>query len=407
MRHAPAATPPDEGAGPLAGLLVLDLSRILAGPYCAMTLGDLGARVIKVEQRGHGDDTRTWGPPFWGGESCYYLAVNRNKSSLTLDLRHEGAREVLWRLVERADVLIENFRPGTMKRFGFDAAACRARNPRLVYASISGYGQDGPDRDRAGYDLIAQGEGGSMSVTGGPGDPPLRSGFSQADLVAGMWALSGILAALYARERTGQGQAIDAALLDGQVGMHIYYSTNWWATGETPQRMGNRHPNLMPYGTWRCRDAWITLGAGNDPLWQATCRALDAPDLAADPRFRTAPERVAHRAALDAVLAERFARLDADDALARLRAAGVPSGRVRTIPEALADPQVQARNMVVPLPHPTIPDFRTTGTPFRLSAAAVRPRSAPPLLGADTDELLGELGFTPDEIAHLRAAEAV
>jgi len=392
--------------GPLAGLLVLDLSRILAGPYCTMTLGDLGARVIKVEAPRTGDDTRGWGPPFWNGISTYYLAINRNKESVTLDLEAAAGREALAKLVARADILVENFRPGTLDRWGFGYDACAALNPRLVYASLSGYGLDGPDRDRAGYDLIAQGEGGVMSVTGEADDPPLKAGVSQADIVAGLWLLNGILAALYARERSGRGQRIDTSLLDGQIGLLAYHATNAWATGETPARLGNRHPNLMPYGTFRCRDAWITIGAGNDALFGALCRALGPATsvLAADPRFATGPERVRNRSALDAALDTALGMLDADDALARLRAAGVPSGRVRTVPEALADPQVATRGMVVPLPHPSIPDFRVTGLPIRLSATPGAPRTAPPALGADTDTVLAELGYDAAGIARLRAA---
>jgi formyl-CoA transferase len=403
---APLAPP---AAGPLADLVVLDLSRILAGPYCTMTLGDLGARVIKVEQPGRGDDTRSWGPPFWNGISTYYLAINRNKESVTLDLEHPEARRVLAALVGRADVLVENFRPGRLERWGFGPAACAALNPRLVYASVSGYGLDGDDRDRAGYDLIAQGEGGVMSVTGDEGTPPMRSGVSQADIVAGLWLVGGILAALHARERTGRGQRVDTSLLDGQIGLLAYHATNHWATGESPGRLGNRHPNLMPYGAWRCRDAWVTIGVGNDALFAGLCDALGGPlaGLAADPRFATAPLRVEHREALDRALSERLAGLDADDALARLRAAGVPSGRVRTVPEALADPQVAGRGMVVPLAHPTIPGFRVTGTPIRFSAAEAAPRTAPPALGADTVRVLGELGYDAAALARLRAEGAL
>ncbi len=406
---APAPAPLAPTQGPLAGLLVLDLSRILAGPYCTMTLGDLGARVIKVEAPGTGDDTRGWGPPFWNGISTYYLALNRNKESVTLDFETPEGRAVLADLVARADVLVENFRPGRLEQWGFGYDACAAINPRLVYASVSGYGLAGPDRDRAGYDLIAQGEGGVMSVTGEEGDPPLKSGASQADIVAGLWLLNGILTALYARERTGRGQRVDTSLLDGQIGMLLYYATNTWATGEAPGRLGNRHPNLMPYGTFRCRDAWITVGAGNDALFAAVCRALGGAlgALPDDPRFATNAERVRHREALDAALASALGALEAEDALARLRAAGVPSGRVRTVPEALADPQVAVREMVVPLAHPAIPDFRVTGLPIKLSATPGAPRSAPPALGADTDAVLTELGHDAATIARMRAAGAL
>jgi crotonobetainyl-CoA:carnitine CoA-transferase CaiB-like acyl-CoA transferase len=403
------SAPRPDLAGPLDGLLVVDLSRILAGPYCTMTLGDLGARVIKVEQPGTGDDTRTWGPPFWNGISTYYLAINRNKESVTLDLDRAEGRAILEALVARADVLVENFRPGRLERWGFGYDACAARNPRLVYASVSGYGLEGPDRDRAGYDLIAQGEGGGMSVTGEADDPPLRAGVSHADIVAGLWLVSGILAALYARERTGRGQRVDTSLLDGQVGLLAYHATNTWATGQAPERLGNRHPNLVPYGAWRCRDAWITLGAGNDVLFRALCGALGGvlAGLADDARFASAHDRVAHREALDEALARTLADVDADDALARLRKAGVPSGRVRTVPEALADPQVHLRDMVVPLEHAAIPDFRVTGTPVKLSATPARPRSAPPGLGADTGRVLAELGHDAASIARLRDAGAI
>ncbi len=407
--NTPAPVARSNPQGPLAGLLVVDLSRILAGPYCTMTLGDLGARVIKVEAPGTGDDTRQWGPPFWNGISTYYLAINRNKESVTLDLESAEGRAVLTKLVAGADVLVENFRPGTLDRWGFGYDACAALNPRLVYASLSGYGLDGPDRDRAGYDLIAQGEGGVMSVTGEAGSPPLKAGVSQADIVAGLWLMNGILAALYARERTGRGQRVDTSLLDGQIGLLAYHATNTWATGEAPARMGNRHPNLMPYGTFRCKDAWITIGAGNDTLFAALCRALGDTTgaLSSDARFATGPARVRNRAALDAALDAALVALDADDALARLRAAGVPSGRVRTVPEALADPQVVARDMVVAMPHPAIPDFRVTGLPIKLSATPGAPRTAPPALGADTDAVLAEFGYDAPAIARLRATGAL
>jgi crotonobetainyl-CoA:carnitine CoA-transferase CaiB-like acyl-CoA transferase len=401
-----AAIPP--AAGPLAGLLVVDLSRILAGPYCTMTLGDLGARVIKIEQPGRGDDTRAWGPPFWNGISAYYLAVNRNKESVTLDLDAPAGRAVLAALIARADVLVENFRPGRLEAWGFGFAACAQLNPRLVYASVSGYGLEGPDRDRAGYDLIAQGEGGVMSVTGEADDPPLKSGVSQADIVAGLWLVAGILAALQARERSGRGQRVDTSLLDGQIGLLAYHATNHWATGEAPERLGNRHPNLVPYGAWRCRDAWVTIGAGNDALFAALCTALggDLAGLAADPRFATTAGRVEHRAALERALGGRLSGLDAAEALARLRAAGVPAGRVRSVPEALADPQVRGRRMVVPLAHEAIPGFLVTGTPVRLSTTPAAPRTPPPALGAHTEAVLAELGHDGPAIARLRAEGA-
>ena len=392
---------------PLAGLTVLDLSRVLAGPYCTMTLGDLGARVLKIEEPGKGDDTRRWGPPFWRGESAYFLAVNRNKESLTLDLKHEPGRAILTRLVERADVLVENFRPGTLERLGFGYEACRAVNPRLVYASVSGYGTTGPEASRAGYDLIAQGEGGVMSLTGEPDGEPMKAGVSQADIVAGLWALQGILVALYDRERTGQGQRVDTSLLEGQIGLLTYHASNYWATGTAPERLGNRHPNLTPYGTFRARDGWVTVGAGNDVQFTKLCAALGGPALADRPEYATNEARLTHRASLEAALAPLFVALDAADVLDRLRAAGVPAGRVLSVPEALDTPQVRARAMVVELAHPTIPDFRTTGLPVKLSRTPGHPRTAPPLLGEHTESILAELGYDAEAIAQLRAGGTV
>jgi crotonobetainyl-CoA:carnitine CoA-transferase CaiB-like acyl-CoA transferase len=392
--------------GALDGLLVVDLSRILAGPYCTMTLGDLGARVIKIEQPGEGDDTRTWGPPFWGGISCYFLSVNRNKESVTLDLKHEAGRAVLWKLIERADILVENFRPGTLERLGFGWADCAARNPRLIYASVSGYGVTGPEASRAGYDLIAQGEGGVMSLTGEPDGTPMKAGVSQADIVAGMWTLSGILAALVARATTGKGQRVDASLLDGQIGLLAYYTANYWGEGAEPERLGNRHPNLTPYGTFPCSDAWITIGAGNDALFGKLCAALGTPELASHTDYATNPTRLAHRAALEEALARLTRPHTADVALELLRKAGVPAGRVRTVPEVLSAPQTLAREMVLDLPHPTIPDFKTIGIPVKLSATPGRPRTAPPSLGEHTDRVLGELGYDEAARARLRAEGA-
>ena len=308
-------------------------------------------------------------------------------------------------------MLVENFRPGTLDRWGLDYDACAALNPRLVYASVSGYGLAGPDRDRAGYDLIAQGEGGLMSVTGEDGDPPLKSGASQADLVAGLWLLNGILAALYARETSGRGQRVDTSLLDGQIGMHLYYATNTWATGEAPERLGNRHPNLMPYGTFRCRDAWITRRrrqrrAVRRAVPRAGRRARGpCPTIRASPRT---PSACAIAPRSMPTLAAALGALDADDALARLRAAGVPSGRVRSVPEALADPQVAAREMVVPLAASR--RSRTSASPACRSSSRPRPaRRAPrrPRSGADTDAVLAELGYDAEARARLRAAGAL
>ena len=392
---------------PLDGIFVLDLARILAGPYCTMTLGDLGARVVKIEEPKKGDDTRGWGPPFWNGESAYYLAVNRNKESVTLNLKHERAREVLWKLVDRADVLVENFRPGTLAGLGFDWEKLHARNPRLVYAAVSGYGQTGPERDRAGYDLIAQGEGGVMSVTGEAGGAPLKAGVSQADIVAGMWSTIGVLAALQARAITGRGQRVDATLLEGQLGLLTYHAMNYWASGRPPERLGNHHPNLTPYAAFAASDGWLTVGVGSESMWQRFCEAIEDPELARRPEFATNPDRVANREALERRLSERLGTRTVSDWLERLGKAGVSCGQVRSVPEALAATQVAARGMVAPLPHPKIPDFRVVNLPVQLSETPGSPSSPPPLLGEHTARVLGELGYDEAAVRELVAAGAV
>jgi crotonobetainyl-CoA:carnitine CoA-transferase CaiB-like acyl-CoA transferase len=361
---------------PLEGLFIVDLSRVLAGPYCTMTLGDLGARVVKIEEPTRGDDTRAWGPPFWNGESAYFLSLNRNKESLTLNLKSERGREILWQLITRGDVLVENFRPGTLARLGFDWEGLHRRNPRLIYCAISGYGQTGPDSHRAGYDLIAQGEGGVMSVTGEPDGPPTKAGVSQAD----------------AREQTGRGQMIDCSLIEGQLGLLTYQAFNYWA-GQTPARLGNRHPNLTPYETYAAADGHLNVGVGSEGLWQRICEALEAPELAERAEFRTARDRLENRALLEQELAPRFARRTVEDWLARLGKAGVPAGKVRSVPEALSDPHVLARGMVQELPHPKIPDFKVVGLPVHLSETPGEPVSAPPLLGQHTKKVLAELGL--------------
>lgn len=387
---------------PLEGLLIVDLSRVLAGPYCTMTLGDLGARVIKIEEPAKGDDTRSWGPPFWRGESTYFLSLNRNKESLTLNLKSESGKEILWRLIARGDILVENFRPGTLARLGFDWEAMHRRNPRLIYCAISGYGQTGPQSHRAGYDLIAQGEGGVMSVTGEPDGPPLKAGVSQADVVAGMWATIGILTALAAREKTGRGQMIDSSLIEGQLGLLTYQAYNFWS-GHDPSRMGNRHPNLTPYETYAAADGHLNVGVGSEGLWKKFCTAMEAPEMAELPEFRTARDRLENRALLERELAPRFARRTVEDWLDCLGKAGVPCGKVRSVAEALSDPQVLARGLIHELPHPGIPDFKVVGLPVHLSETPGEPLSAPPALGQHTMSLLTELGFDQGDIEELRA----
>ena len=389
-------------AAPLAGLTVLDFSRVLAGPYCTMQLADLGARVIKIEQPGRGDDTRAWGPPFVGTESAYFLSVNRNKESLALDLKHPRARRVIDALVARADVLVENFRPGTMERLGLGYEAVRARNPRVVYGSISGFGQTGPRRLEAGYDAMMQAEGGLMSITGAADGPPFRLGVAIADIATGMFAVQGILAALFARERGAGGQRVDIAMLDAVTALLTYQASSAFATGATPMRMGNRHPSIAPYDTFAAADGEFVLAVGNDDQFRRTCEVLGQPALASDERFRTNQDRVRAGDALRRTLAPLLAAWTRADLLRALTAAGVPNGAVRTVTEALADPQVAARGMIVPLDHATAGPIRVLGTPLKLSETPAGVRTPPPALGQHTVQILrDDVGLSDAEIRDL------
>jgi formyl-CoA transferase len=395
-------------AGPLEGLRVLDLSRILAGPYCTMMLGDMGAEVIKVEQPGSGDDTRTWGPPWVGDQSAYYLAINRNKRSLTLNLKHERARELLEQLVARSDVLIENFKAGGLAAMGLGYERLRQVNPRLVHCSITGYGPDGPYSSRPGYDFIAQGMGGIMSVTGEPDGQPMKVGVAIADLTTGMFACSSILAALRHRDRTGQGQHLDVSLLESVVAWLINVGSAYLLAGVELPRYGNAHPNIVPYRLFKARDKWFIVATGNDRQYYALCEVIGRPDLAEDTRFRFNPDRVANREALEAILADIFARRDAEDWTQALLAAGVPSGPVNSVADVFADPQVLARQMLIELRHPTLGTLKQAGFPYNFSATPAEPRRHPPLLGEHSDEVLRDLlGLGPEQIAHLRGEGAI
>lgn len=389
-------------SGPLAGFTVLDLTRVLSGPYCTMVLGDLGARVIKVEHPGKGDDTRHWGPPFIGQESAYFLSINRNKESVTLDFKAAAGRGVLERLIARADVLVENFRPGTLARAGFGWDAVHARHPRLVYASISGYGQTGPRRNEAGYDAVMQAEGGLMSVTGDADRPGYRMGVAITDMVAGLYTAQGITASLLARERTGQGQRVDIGMLDTTASLLTYQAANWFSTGVTPARLGNRHATIAPYETFTTSDGEIVIAGGNDAIWQRFCAALGLPELADDPRFTTNKDRMAHYADLRPLLAQAFLSATTAEWLRRLAAAAVPCGAVRDIGQVLADPQLDSREMIATLLHPTVGPTRVIGTPLKLSATPASLRTPPPTLGQHTDDVLGELGFAPGDIEAMR-----
>lgn len=401
-------TSPAPATGPLTGLRVLDLSRVLAGPFCTMMLGDLGADVIKVEQPGTGDDTRRWGPPFAEGESAYYLAINRNKRSVTLDLKRPRVQELLLDLVRQSDVVVENFKRGTLERLGLGYERLRPECPGLIYCSISGYGPDGPYADRPGYDIAAQAMGGLMSVTGERDGQPLKAGVALADLATGMFASTAILAALHHREKTGQGQRVDVSLLESVVALLINVASSYLMTGETPARYGNAHPNLVPYEQFRTIDGTIIVGAGNDRQFRDLCVVAGVPDVADDARFRTNADRVTNREALIPILQDAFEGDKSAAWVARLLAAGVMAAPINTLPDVFADPQVLHRQMLMELDHPTIGSLRVAGIPYKLGTTPASGRRAPPLLGQHTEEVLRELlGLSDDELAGLKRDGAI
>jgi len=393
---------------PLDGVVVLDLTRILAGPYASMKLGDMGATVWKVARPGAGDDTRSWGPPFYEGISTYFMAVNRSKLSLTLDLKHAQGQDVLARLIGKADVVLENFRPGTLEKLGFSGARIQELNPRAIYCWISGYGHVGHHRDRPSFDVIAQGEWGAQHLTGEPDGPPTKFGLSIADVGAGMHAVEGILLALLQRERTGCGQRVDVALSPTPLAFLTYKAQMSLTGGVAPRRLGNAHPSIVPYQTFPTADGWLNVGAGNESLWKKLCAALGRDDLTRDPRFQTNRDRVEHRDDLVPLLAIAFRERPTMAWVETLGAAGVPVGPIRTVEEALDDARDDARGMVLDVEHPRAGPLAMIGNPVKLSEVGMHPTyAAPPQLGEHTDAILSEAGFTPEEIAALRAAGAV
>ncbi len=392
---------PEVAVPPLTDLTIVDLTRALAGPYCTMMLGDLGARVIKIETPDGGDDTRGWGPPFLDGESAYFLCINRNKESVTLNLKHPRGRDLLLRLLGQADILVENFRPGAIDRLGLGYAAVHAALPRLVYCSISGFGQTGPYRERAAYDLIVQGMGGIMGITGEPDGPPTRVGIAVSDICAGMFAAYAILAALRVRDRTGRGQWVDVSMLDGQVAWMTYMAANYFVTGEDAPRAGSGHLLLAPYQPFPTRDGFINVAVGSEGLWQRFCEALDLP-IAADPRFATNADRVGHRRELLDLLIPVFARRTTAEWVDRLLEAGVPAGPIHRISEVMTDPQVFHRDMIVDMNHPRAGRIRVTGVPMKFSETPGAVRIPPPVLGEHTEGVLRRLGIQAEEIPRLR-----
>ncbi len=391
----------------LAGIKVLDLSRILTGPFCTMLLADMGAEVTKVEVPATGDDTRQWGPPFVGTESTYFLSVNRNKQSLTLNLKNPEGREVFLRLVKEADILVENFRPGTMEKLGFGYQQLAEINPRLIYAAVSGFGLTGPYSDRGGFDVLAQAMGGMMSVTGEEGRPPAKAGMSIADIGAGMYATIGILAALQARAVTGRGQMLETSLLDTIVSWQTYLATAYWATGKLPRRAGSAHPSIVPYQALKAKDQYFIVAVGNDGLWQKFCAAVGRPELAGDERFKTNKDRVAQRDVLIPLLEEILAADTATAWAEKLEAAGVPAGPIYSLDQVWSDPHVLAREMVVEVEHPTLGTIKQPGFPIKFSDTPGTVRTAPPLLGQHTDAVLARLGYSAEEIERMRQNGAI
>ncbi len=392
----------------LAGIKILDLSRILAGPYCTMLLGDYGAEVIKVEQPGTGDGTRQWGPPWLDGESAYFLSVNRNKRSLTLNLKTAAGQEILKKLAREADVFIENFRFGTAEKMNIDYQTLSSENPGLIYCSISGYGQTGPYRERPGYDFMIQAQGGIMSITGPAAGEPHKVGVAIVDITAGLFACTAILAALNERSKSGRGQFIDVSLLDSQVAWLANVAHNYFATGDPPKRYGNAHPNIVPYETFSTANGHISLAIGNDRQYQRFCRAVDRPDLWDDRRYQTNAGRVENRDELVVELRELFLVRSTQSWLELLLKNDIPIGSINDIPAVMADPQVKAREMVQEVAHATAGKIKMLGPVPKLSRTPARISLAPPILGADSESILeNNLGYSKARIKELREAKII
>ena len=400
---------------PLENIRILDITRALAGPYCTMMLGDLGADVIKVERPGIGDETRGWGPPFVGkpygpypGESAYFIAANRNKRSVTVNIQTAEGREIVHRLAGISDVLVENYRTGDLDKLGLGYADLHNLYPRLVYCSVSGYGRTGPYAERPGYDAVLQAEGGMMSITGSVDGPPSRVGIPIIDITSGMFAATAILAALHARDLTGEGQLVDISLFDSHLALLTNVASNYLVGGKPPRRLGNAHPNLVPYDAFSGRDGWFVLGVANEKQWGQLCDVLERPDMKTDSRFAANRDRVTNRDELASELNQIFSQRDVEDWLADLVRAGLPCGRINSIPEVFDHPQAKAREMTLESEHATAGTVKLTGFPYKLSQTPAELHKPPPLLGEQTEEVLtGLLGYSMEDVTSLRDKRAI
>ncbi|MFD4929327.1 CaiB/BaiF CoA transferase family protein [Peribacillus butanolivorans] len=384
--------------GALDGVRIIDVSRVLAGPFCSMILGDLGADVIKIEHHESGDETRGWGPPFAQGESAYYLCANRNKQSMTLNLKSEKGKEIFRKLVSSGDIVVQNFKTGTLEKMGIGYEELKEFNPQLIMASITGFGLTGPYKDLPGYDYIIQAMSGLMSITGETDGSPMKVGVAIADILTGLYTCIGILSALHHREKTGEGQEIDISLMDCQVSSLVNVASNYLFNGITPERMGNQHPNIVPYQTFHASDGELVVAVGNDEQFRRFTYVLERPDLAEQEQFKRNENRLLNKEELIPIVEDLLKRKTKKEWKMLLDDAGIPNGPINTIAEMLEDPQIKARNMLVNMEHPTVENLRVTGSPLKLSKTPVTMRKHPPLYGEHTDSILAGIGYKPDEI---------
>ena len=389
-------------ASPLEGIQILDLTRVLAGPFCTMILGDLGAEVVKVESTTTKDDTRAWGPPYTGGESAYYLCANRNKQAITLNLKSDQGKEIFKKLISQSDVVVQNFKTGTLDKMGLGFEEQQKINPQIILASITGFGNNGPYMGQPGYDYIIQAMGGLMSITGDKTSGPLKVGVAIADVLTGLYTVIGILAALKERDQSGLGQEIDISLFDSQISALVNVASNYLVSGAIPQTLGNQHPNITPYQVFTAQDQDMVIAVGNDGQFRKFCEALDIPAVASDEKFQTNPKRVEHREELIGLISAVLITKPASYWREKLLKAGVPHGPINNLAEVFEDPQVHARDMVVEMAHPTADSIKLVGSPLKLSRTPVEMRRHPPLYGEHTDQILVNLGYTEEQIAQMR-----